>query len=85
MEFSRTRYINRLQLMKWNGLVKVITGARRAGKSYLLNELFYRTLIEEGVSKKNIIRFAFDLDEDIDKLDRFSEGEKVRIPDKKMG
>ena len=36
MEFNRGRYIERLSGMRWNGLVKVITGARRAGKSYLL-------------------------------------------------
>ena len=71
--------------MKWNGLVKVVTGARRSGKSYLLNELFYHTLVKEGVPKKSIIRFAFDSDEDIDKLDRFSKGETIRIPEKRMG
>ena len=84
MEFSRSRYVSRLRNMKWNGLVKVVTGARRTGKSYLLNVLFYRSLIEEGVAEKNIIRFAFDSDEDIDKLDRFSEGERIRIPDRRM-
>ena len=85
MEYSRSKYINRLNGMRWNGLVKVVTGARRSGKSYLLNELFYNLLIEEKVPKNNIIRFAFDLDEDIDKLDAFSEGETVKIPNKKMG
>lgn len=85
MEYSRARYLNRLNCMRWNGLVKVVTGARRAGKSYLLNELFYHFLIEDNVPKDNIIRFAFDADEDIDKLDSFSEGETVRIPNRKTG
>ena len=85
MVFSRSRYVDRLRSMKWNGLVKVVTGARRSGKSYLLNELFYHTLVHEGVPETSIIRFAFDLDEDIDQLDRFSEGETIRIPDKKTG
>ena len=47
MEFSRSKYVEQLADMRWNGLVKVITGARRAGKSYLLNELFYRYLLNE--------------------------------------
>lgn len=85
MEYSRSKYINSLNSSRWNGLVKVVTGARRSGKSYLLNELFYNFLVEEGVPKECIIRFAFDMDEDIDKLDDFSEGEIIRIPNKKMG
>lgn len=85
MEFARERYIERLAKMRWNGLVKVITGMRRAGKSYLLNELYFRFLIREGISDKKIIRFAFDSDEDIDRLDAFADGEKVKIKDKKMG
>ena len=68
-----------------NGLVKVITGTRRAGKSYLLNELFYQFLLSEGVSKERIIRFAFDSDEDIDRLDAFANGEPVKIGDRENG
>lgn len=85
MEFNRGRYIERLSGMRWNGLVKVITGARRAGKSYLLNNLFYRFLLQQGVSKNRVIRFAFDADEDIDRLETFSQGEPVKIHNKKMG
>ena len=47
MEYSREIYLNRLIDRKQNGLIKVITGARRAGKSYLLNELYYRYLLKE--------------------------------------
>ncbi|SFS72267.1 hypothetical protein SAMN02910357_01486 [Succinivibrio dextrinosolvens] len=71
MEYRRTKYVNRLIDRKNNGLIKVITGARRSGKSYLLNELFYSSLIAQGISKKNIIRFSFDSDEDIDLLDEY--------------
>ena len=71
MEFSRETYLNRLINKKNNSLIKVITGARRCGKSYLMNTLFYRFLISSGVPEKNIIRFAFDNDEDLDLLDPF--------------
>lgn len=71
MEYKRTKYVNRLIDRKNNGLIKVITGARRSGKSYLLNELFYSSLIAQGISKKNIIMFSFDSDEDIDLLDEY--------------
>lgn len=62
-----------------NGLIKIITGARRVGKSYLLNELFYRELLADGVKETQIIRFAFDVDEDVDLLDRFFPEEETRL------
>ena len=79
MEFMRERYIARLKARKNNGLIKIITGARRAGKSYILNELFYRSLLDDGVEKSHIIRFAFDSDEDIDLLDNYYPAEETRI------
>lgn len=85
MEFKRSKYIERLSSMRWNGLVKVITGMRRAGKSYLLNKLYYQVLLNEGVDLKQIIRFAFDSDEDLDRLDAFADGEPVKIKDSKLG
>lgn len=48
-----------------NGLIKVVTGIRRCGKSYLLNNLFYNHLIESGVAADHIIRFAFDSADDL--------------------
>lgn len=48
-----------------NGFVKVITGIRRCGKSYLMNEIFYHSLIAEGVDERHIIRFAFDSADDL--------------------
>jgi len=43
-----------------NGLVKIITGIRRCGKSYLLNQIFYRYLIEIGINKDHIIMISLD-------------------------
>lgn len=79
MEYSRDAYVNRLVERRENGLIKVITGARRSGKSYLMNELYYRYLISTGVPTKNIIRFAFDSDEDIDLLESYYPNESTRI------
>lgn len=60
--FKRETYLDRLISAKWNGLIKTITGIRRSGKSYLLNQLFYQHLISEGVSEDNIISIALDDD-----------------------
>lgn len=79
MEYSREVYLNRLIDRKENGLVKIITGARRAGKSYLMNELYYKYLLNVGVKSANIIRFAFDSDEDIDLLETYYQEEPTKI------
>ncbi len=81
MEFSRNKYLDRIRARKNNGLIKIIIGIRRAGKSYLLNEIFYNDLVKSGIEKKNIIRFAFDSDEDIDKLYEFCPEEPIVIID----
>ena len=65
MEIRRDLYLDRLIRRKNNGLVKVVTGIRRCGKSYLLNNLFYRHLLENGVDAGHIIRFAFDSGDDL--------------------
>lgn len=65
MEIKRDLYLNKLISLKHNGLIKVITGIRRCGKSYLLNEIFYNHLLESGVDEKHIIRFAFDSGDDL--------------------
>ena len=49
-----------------NGLVKVITGIRRCGKSYLMNNIFYDYLIDQGIDRFHIIKFAFDSAEDLE-------------------
>ena len=60
MEIKRDRYLNFLISKKHNGLIKVITGMRRCGKSYLLFNLFKDYLLSEGVEKSHIIEIAFD-------------------------
>ena len=79
MEYSREVYVKRLIERKENGLIKVITGSRRAGKSYLMNELYYKYLLNSGVSSNNILRFAFDSDEDIDLLESYFIDEPTKI------
>ena len=65
MEICRDFYLDKLIRRKNNGLIKVITGIRRCGKSYLLNTIFYNHLLNEGVPSDHIVRFAFDSAEDI--------------------
>ena len=60
MEIKRDRYLNLLISKKHNGLIKVITGMRRCGKSYLLFMLFKDYLLSEGIEKSHIIEIAFD-------------------------
>lgn len=59
---SRNHYLQKLIDKKDNGLIKVVTGIRRCGKSYLLFNLFYDYLIESGVKKEQIITVALDDD-----------------------
>lgn len=60
MEIKRDIYLNKLIRHKHNSMIKVITGIRRCGKSYLLFELFYNHLLESGVRQDHIIRIALD-------------------------
>lgn len=66
MEIKRDKYLNDLMIRKNNGLVKIITGIKRSGKSYLLNNLFYDFLLTSGVNEDHIIKFAFDSVDDLD-------------------
>lgn len=68
MEIKRDVYLNRLIVRKHNGFIKVITGIRRSGKSYLLNTLFYNYLIAENIAEDHIIKFAFDSADDLLKI-----------------
>lgn len=65
MEIKRDRYLNRLVSSMWNGQVKVITGIRRCGKSYLLHNIFKNYLTLNGVKPDNIISVELDLLRDI--------------------
>ncbi len=58
----RNAYLKKLIDKKENGLIKVITGIRRCGKSYLLFNLFYDYLVENGVKEEQIITIALDDD-----------------------
>ena len=60
MEIKRNRYLNMLISKKHNGLIKVITGMRRCGKSYLLFTLFKEHLLSDGIDEDHIIEIAFD-------------------------
>lgn len=60
MEIKRDLYLNKLIRKKNNGLIKIVTGVRRCGKSYLLFNLFHNHLLEEGVDEEHIIEVALD-------------------------
>lgn len=60
MEIKRDSYLNKLIRKKNNGLIKIVTGVRRCGKSYLLFNLFHNHLLEEGVDEEHIIEVALD-------------------------
>ena len=61
MKISRDSYVETLLARRMNGFVKVITGIRRCGKSYLLDTLFRERLLAEGVAEDHII--SVDLDD----------------------
>ena len=69
MEIKRDRYLKRLISKKNNGLIKVITGIRRSGKSYLLFNLYHDYLISSGVPESTIITIPLDDDEFIEYCD----------------
>lgn len=60
MRIERTRYLKRLIGRRENGLVKVVTGMRRCGKSYLLRNLFVDYLLQDGVKTDHIIYVNLD-------------------------
>ncbi len=79
---KRDDYLNRIIDKKENGLIKVITGIRRCGKSFLLFNLFYDYLIESGVKEEQIITIALDDDSfvqyrDTEELSKYIRGKIV--------
>lgn len=60
MRIERTSYLNQLVESRNNGLIKIITGIRRCGKSYLLFNIFYDYLISHGVDGNHIVKVALD-------------------------
>lgn len=66
-QIKRDLYLNRLIERRENGMIKVITGIRRCGKSYLLFKLYYQYLIDSGVDSSRILLISLD-DEDYEEL-----------------
>lgn len=60
---GRESYLNELINRKENGLIKVITGIRRCGKSYLLFDMYYEYLLSQGVSEQNVVKISLEDDE----------------------
>ena len=75
MEIKRDIYLDRLIRREKNGLIKIVTGVRRCGKSYLLFNLFHNYLLDKGVKEDHIIEIALD--------DRSNK--ELRDPDNIMG
>lgn len=69
MQIQRNSYLKELILRMNNGLVKVITGIRRCGKSYLLNNIFYNYLLSIGIKDEQIIKISLDDLENLPLLD----------------
>ena len=65
MEIKRDSYLRQLISYRFDGLVKVITGIRRCGKSYLLKKIYRDYLIQNGVREEQIIIIELDLAKDI--------------------
>ncbi len=78
MEIKRDQYLHQVIDYMWDGQVKVITGIRRCGKSFLLNVLFKNYLLEQGVPADNIISIELDLTKDIKYRDPLALAEYVR-------
>lgn len=78
MIINRDTYLDQLIERKENGQIKVITGIRRCGKSYLLFELYYSYLLSLGINPNHIIRIALDSEESEEFLDRKKLHEKIK-------
>ena len=85
-EIKRDVYLNKLISRKENGLIKIITGIRRCGKSYLLDPLFKNHLLESGVKEDHIIKLELDKEENKIFRDSHELNEyiKSQIKDKNM-
>lgn len=85
-EIRRDVYLNRLISRKENGLIKIITGIRRCGKSYLLDPLFKNHLLEDGIKEDHIIKLELDKEENKKYCDShvLNEYIKKQIKDKNM-
>lgn len=86
MQIKRDYYLNRLIEAKNDGLIKVVTGIRRCGKSYLLNTIFYEYLLENNVTEDHIVKVALDDSDNEDLLvpQNLSKYIKEKIIDKEI-
>lgn len=82
-EIKRDYYLEQLITRQGNGLIKIITGIRRCGKSFLLRTLFKKHLLASGVEESHIIEMAFDLFDNIDYRDpkKFYPWAKAQVKD----
>lgn len=78
MEIKRDRYLDKIISFMWDGQVKVITGIRRCGKSYLLFELFKNYLLKEGVPEDHILSFQLDFIRDLPYRNPLELASKIR-------
>ena len=83
MIINRDKYLNQIIQKKNNGLIKIITGLSRCGKSYLLNNLYRDYLISNNINQNKIISFSFDSFDDVMKLDKYLPEEKTLKYDSK--
>ena len=84
MKALRKHYVDELIRRQHNGLVKILTGIRRCGKSYLLSVLFKDYLLQQGIPEDHIIEVPLDRDDHRDLRDAIKLGEHIRskiIPD----
>jgi len=86
MQIKRDYYLNRLIEARNDGLIKVVTGIRRCGKSYLLNTIFYEYLLENNVTEDHIVKVALDDSDNEDLLvpQNLSKYIKEKIIDKEI-
>ena len=85
-EIKRDRYLQQLIESRQNGFIKVITGIRRCGKSYLLNVLFYHWLLDNGVPDNHIIRVDLEnrINKELRNPDTMLHYVRDRIKDKEL-
>lgn len=66
---KREIYLRKIVNRRHNGEVKIVTGARRCGKSWLLSKIYKDYLLEDGVPEDHIISLSFDSDDDVEGVD----------------
>lgn len=86
MEIKRDFYLQKLIDRENNGLIKIVTGIRRSGKSYLLNTIFCKYLASKGIDDEHIIKVALDSEESVPLLEpmALTNFVKARIKDDDM-